>query len=202
MDETSKLSGGSTRIDLRGIREGTHPVVLESGEAPLALDRKESRALRRFRFEGSLVWTVEDRRVRGFLSGTLETRCDRCLAAFDREMRSEVEVAIRVGAPSSGAESSAAGSDASSPDEEILVAAEAVELDLADTFRQTALLEVPLKNVCREDCAGLCPSCGVNLNEESCPHAEESRATGEGTGDPRWDALRHLSFGSKPEDEE
>ena len=51
MSEAPKLSGGSMRIDLRGLREGTHPVVLEGREAPLTLDRTAGRILRRFRFE-------------------------------------------------------------------------------------------------------------------------------------------------------
>ncbi|MDQ1412121.1 MAG: hypothetical protein QOE07_709, partial [Acidimicrobiaceae bacterium] len=45
-------------------------------------------------------------------------------------------------------------------------------LDLAPMARDAILLELPLAPVCREDCAGLCPACGVDLNEQTCDCAE------------------------------
>ncbi len=203
MDEASKLSGGSTEIDLRGIREGTHPVVLEGGETPLSLGRTAGRILRQFRFEGSLEWMSEDRRVRGFLSGILETRCDRCLSSFDRDMRSRIDVRVRIvrPAPRAGpADDAKAETEGAPPEGEVILSTAAVELDLAETFGQAALLEVPIKNVCRDDCRGICVSCGVNLNEESCPHAEDARESSEPRRDPRWNALRGLSFPSETEE--
>ena len=41
-------------------------------------------------------------------------------------------------------------------------------LDLTEAIRQYALLAVPMKPLCREDCAGLCPVCGHNLNQGPC----------------------------------
>jgi uncharacterized protein len=41
-------------------------------------------------------------------------------------------------------------------------------LSLDDAFRQYALLELPIRPLCRPDCAGLCPRCGKNLNEGPC----------------------------------
>ncbi|MFA6028864.1 MAG: DUF177 domain-containing protein [Elusimicrobiota bacterium] len=42
------------------------------------------------------------------------------------------------------------------------------ELDVADDVRQAVLLEVPPRSLCREDCRGLCPQCGQNLNAAPC----------------------------------
>jgi uncharacterized protein len=58
-------------------------------------------------------------------------------------------------------------------------------IDMADDVRQTVLLAVPLKNVCREDCRGLCPQCGRNLNDGACD-CKETRVDG------RWDKLKEL----------
>jgi uncharacterized protein len=197
-----KLSGGSTTIDLRGIQEGTHPVVLEGGGASLVLDPEEGGALRRFRFEGSLDWYDEDRRVRGFLSGALETRCDRCLEVFERDIRSEIDVPVRRATASEPDDDSAPeGADDTSLEGARVVPRDASVLDLADDFRQAALLEVPIKNVCRDDCRGICASCGANLNLESCPHAGDSPARTPPEGDPRWDALRRLSLPADPPEE-
>ena len=41
-------------------------------------------------------------------------------------------------------------------------------VDLGELVREQLYLAVPLKRLCREDCKGLCPTCGVNKNRESC----------------------------------
>jgi len=58
-------------------------------------------------------------------------------------------------------------------------------VDLSDEIRQCVLLELPMKPLCRPDCAGLCRRCGANLNEGPCsckPEADEGP----------WAALRTL----------
>jgi uncharacterized protein len=42
------------------------------------------------------------------------------------------------------------------------------EIDLSEAVRQYILLAMPMKPLCREDCAGLCPRCGCNRNIDSC----------------------------------
>ncbi len=60
--------------------------------------------------------------------------------------------------------------------------AEDPTLDLGPAFRAAVLLEVPIKNVCRGNCRGLCPVCGADRNTAPCT-CETPR------GDPRWKAL-------------
>ena len=50
---------------------------------------------------------------------------------------------------------------------------EAHELDLTEPVRQQVLLDLPMQPLCRADCAGLCPSCGHNLNQGPCECARE-----------------------------
>jgi uncharacterized protein len=59
------------------------------------------------------------------------------------------------------------------------------QLDLSAWARDTLALALPDKILCREDCAGLCPECGKNLNAE--PHEHEDT-----TADARWAALGEL----------
>ncbi|MFT3853306.1 MAG: DUF177 domain-containing protein [Ilumatobacteraceae bacterium] len=59
------------------------------------------------------------------------------------------------------------------------------QLDLRPMVRELLLLELPETPVCREDCAGLCPQCGVDRNTTGC----ECTVT---ETDPRWDALAAL----------
>jgi uncharacterized protein len=59
------------------------------------------------------------------------------------------------------------------------------KLDLSGWARDAIALALPEKILCRPDCAGLCPVCGKNLNEEPHTHAEEP-------SDSRWAALEAL----------
>ena len=63
-----------------------------------------------------------------------------------------------------------------------------LEIDISDDVRQTLILAVPVKKLCRDDCKGLCPRCGANLNVEACRCTEEAI-------DPRWEKLKKLLEG-------
>ncbi len=41
-------------------------------------------------------------------------------------------------------------------------------LDLTELLRQNILLSMPIKPLCSDECKGLCPTCGRNLNEGPC----------------------------------
>jgi uncharacterized protein len=55
-------------------------------------------------------------------------------------------------------------------------------VDLADGFWQNASLEFPTKVLCREDCQGICPTCGANRNQQPCACSRPDQ-------DPRLAAL-------------
>lgn len=76
---------------------------------------------------------------------------------------------------------------ASSPEDEEMTTPYLVEdrLDVSAWGRDAVVLALPEKILCRPDCAGLCPFCGKNLNDEPHTHEEER-------GDPRWAALEAL----------
>jgi uncharacterized protein len=61
------------------------------------------------------------------------------------------------------------------------------QLDLVPLVRETALLQLDDERLCRPDCAGLCPQCGIDRNEESCDCDAEIR-------DERWAALDGLEL--------
>lgn len=64
------------------------------------------------------------------------------------------------------------------------------QIDLAPLVRETVLLELDAERVCRDDCAGLCPVCGIDLNIDTCSCDTAVR-------DDRWSALE----GFVPDDE-
>ena len=61
-------------------------------------------------------------------------------------------------------------------------------LDVGAWARDALALALPTQIVCREDCLGLCPVCGENLNEAGPDHGHEREP------DPRWAALRELNI--------
>ena len=59
-------------------------------------------------------------------------------------------------------------------------------LDLAPLVREALMLDLPVAPVCRPDCLGLCPVCGLDRNETACSCENEPT-------DPRWSALEGLA---------
>jgi uncharacterized protein len=68
------------------------------------------------------------------------------------------------------------------------------EIDLRPAVREAWLLAVPGFLLCRDDCKGLCPTCGADLNAGDCGCPPQVAA------DPRWDALRSLATASDDAD--
>jgi uncharacterized protein len=63
-------------------------------------------------------------------------------------------------------------------------------LDLTEAIRQYIVTAMPMKSLCREDCAGLCPTCGKDLNQGKCGCKQEEL-------DPRWAELLKLKNSNK-----
>lgn len=107
------------------------------------------------------------------VKSALSLACDRCLEEIDREFDCTFEyVLVRE------------LSNAEADTEEYVVCEDGM-LDLAELVRTDFLLELPTKVLCREDCKGLCPQCGKNLNFETCECKKKSI-------DPRWEVLSEM----------
>lgn len=101
--------------------------------------------------------------LRGHLAGALTCTCSRCLALYLEPLAIDFDLLLHQGIAPGG-------------EEEIeLTAAELDEdyflgddLDLTGYLREQILLALPLKPLCRQDCQGLCPRCGADLNQGPC----------------------------------
>ena len=115
---------------------------------------------------GRLYW-------HGRLAGDVVLPCRRCLGDTTVHLQDEAHVIF------------AEASSAEAEDPDVYVLDErSNQLDLRPVVREQWLLNVPSYAVCREECKGLCPTCGKDLNEGSCD-CPESR-------DARWEALRRV----------
>lgn len=124
--------------------------------------------------------TVQDIRLVGEFSTRVELPCARCLEPVVRDLAQSFDLLYRPLGVDAGPHERAVHEG----DTEIGYY-DGEGLQLQDVLREQVLLAVPLKAICREECKGICPQCGCNLNQESC-HCEVTLA------DPRWDALKEL----------
>lgn len=124
---------------------------------------------------------VEGILVRGDVEVDLEVPCSRCLTPVRLEPTitvAEIYVDPRV--------------DVEELDDEDLgyvVDDDLQHLDLSPLVRDAVAMELPVRLLCRPDCAGLCPVCGQDRNEADCGHRPEDDV------DPRWAKLAQLDLG-------
>ena len=116
------------------------------------------------------------RNIAGMLSlrmdvdARLSCVCDRCGSSFEMPFHVSLERML------------AAELEDEENDDILLL--EDGEFDLGELVRETYILNMDTKLLCREDCKGVCPGCGANLNVETCRCQKEM--------DPRWAALQKL----------
>ncbi len=133
--------------------------------------------------EGKVKLTRTNRGI--LVQGRLHTRipveCSRCLKTFDYPLDFDIEeeffpvIDVNSGMP------------VDIPDEPgSFTIDEHHILDLSEAIRQNALLAIPMKPLCREDCAGLCTKCGKDLNKGQC-NCEKVEI------DPRWLKLAEIA---------
>lgn len=118
--------------------------------------------------------------VRGSLVFHLELVCARCLEP--QQTVREVSVAELFLDPAKRIDEE----DEDEPGYELIDDATAIEL--STMVRDALIIDLPVRTLCREDCQGLCPTCGADRNRTDCGHQRD-----EGI-DPRWAALADLEL--------
>ncbi len=93
---------------------------------------------------------------RGIIRATAKLACRRCLAEVDFRLDRDVDVLLT------------SDPDAADDPSVYPLPPAAVQIDLTGVIREELVLEVPAFVVCRDDCAGLCPTCGTDLNAGPC----------------------------------
>lgn len=98
--------------------------------------------------------------VQGNFDGKTTLECVRCLTDFEQSLKWEFTELF-------------AFKEENITESGLLVPDDA-QIDLQQLVREFAILEIPIKPLCREDCKGLCIECGQNLNEKDCGHRPEN----------------------------
>jgi len=100
--------------------------------------------------------------------------CDRCLGEFNQDLEAAFRLVY-----------SKQTRNRFEDDEYRFLDENVTEIDLSPDIRENLLLVIPMKHLCKEDCMGLCPYCGTNLNHETCDCQRD-------VIDPRWEILKSL----------
>ncbi|WP_420125017.1 YceD family protein [Longimicrobium sp.] len=115
--------------------------------------------------------------VRGRLRTTVRLACRRCLSSVEQPVDDAVDLLYMRLDPE----------DDEAEGEVYPLPARGDELDLRDAVREQLLLRAPRFALCREECRGLCPSCGADRNHEDCACVPEPASS-------PWDALKNVTF--------
>jgi uncharacterized protein len=160
------------RVDLRALAAGPLETVAQVPQDDPSLADLELQFLEPVRVSGRIMasgpgsWYWEGR-IRTRVAG----QCRRCLEPVTVELDQPVRLLFTEdqGADDPGT---------------VVIPPHAAEIDLADAVREELILARPEFPLCREDCRGLCPRCGANLNQRPCDCRPET--------DVRWKALEGL----------
>ena len=117
-------------------------------------------------FRGHLSRQGEDAFLRGTLSGAFERSCSRCLEPAKVPIRIPVQISFI-------ASDEDEDEDEDTKDEVDVAHFDGDEINIGPELREQILLNMPINPVCREACAGLCPTCGVNRNDTVCDCASK-----------------------------
>jgi uncharacterized protein len=157
------------RINISGLPEGAHQRSLQAKPEEIDLDQRFTKDVI---VESTLEKTSRQLYVRTEVKTGGVFCCDRCLEDFEREIASEFGILYVTDTE-----------DGNADNEEVQVlSADTNIIDLGEDVRQYTLLALPPKMLCSENCAGLCPTCGTNLNRAKCSCVPDE-------GDPRWSGL-------------
>lgn len=169
------------RIATKDLGEWVYPFYFEATPEELELPQDETRFSHPVVVDGSLSaaggkWVVQAR-----VATRATYECSRCLTIFEEEIVGDMAVLYEksAGAPPDEADALAVSGDI------VLLPLDAGEIDISDRVEEAIVLAIPMKPLCREDCRGLCPKCGIDLNQDRCNCTAEEV-------DTRWVALRKL----------
>jgi uncharacterized protein len=122
--------------------------------------------------------------IRGRVNTVASMTCSRCLKPTRMNISEPFTLLVRFAADRySGGNASGTAPDSRGDEDVKYVPPDADRIDITDELRQILLLALPVKPLCAENCRGLCPRCGIDLNTGSC-HCRRK------TIDPRWAGLK------------
>lgn len=139
--------------------------------------------------EGRATSTGDGVLVQGHVTVPVTMVCSRCLSPYPLEVEADFQEEFvprtRPRVPGEAEEANPEGRDAVADDEDEVEFFDNNRIDLGPLIREQLVMALPMKSLCRDDCRGLCPVCGQNLNLGTCDCQVDET-------DPRLAVLRDL----------
>lgn len=163
---------------------GGYTVERELSETDLRPVGVQESALSSVKVSGKLTAMENEVLFRGTMVGTYEQPCDRCLDPASRTVEQSVVWYFEPGVEPNPLVELRADEIESGYEEDIegerVRFYEGEEINLGPHVWEEMLLAAPTKYYCRDNCKGLCPGCGSNLNEGACSCAPETETGNSG----------------------
>lgn len=132
-------------------------------------------------FYATIIRTEENVNIIGDLNFEFVTTCDRCLEEYEFKINLPLNIVLLP-----AGEGGRKNEDEGKSGKIELMFYEGDRFDLSEMIKELVLLNLPMKHICSDDCRGICPSCGKNLNQGKC-------ACKKTTSDSKWEALKGWS---------
>jgi uncharacterized protein len=181
---------GDVRIEVDRLTEQGESFAHTYAPDELALDDEEAQLTGETRVTGRASRKGEQVRLVGKIETGVEVHCSRCLRPVSVPVEAEFEERYIPAADESVTDELAE----LKPDDLGFSTYEGESVDVDLLVREQVLLALPMRPLCREDCKGLCPTCGTDLNAEACACEQKEI-------DPRWAALASLKQEKKVDGE-
>lgn len=170
------------RIGVENLTAAGTPFAHAYGAEEVDLEDEGARLVADARVEGKASRKGDEVRLRGEIKTEVELLCDRCLAPKRAPLAVEFDTSFIPEA----AEAAKTENVELLAEDLVLSAYDGEAVDLDELVREQVLLALPSRRLCGEDCKGLCPKCGTDLNAGHC-------SCEQGEIDPRWSALAGLT---------
>jgi len=165
-------------VDLLSLTDEPLPFEFKIASGDIDLETEGVRIIGDIDVVGELSKSAAKTDVKGSINAPVEVDCTRCLTPISRELDIvfDVDFVDKELFP----DNKETHLESADLDTDVI---EGNELDLSQVVREQILLNIPEQVLCRDDCRGLCPTCGKDLNEGDCNCGEKEI-------DPRWAALK------------
>jgi len=117
---------------------------------------------------------------RGKVKTSVRLECSRCLLVYGEPIISNLDFVVDF-----GESPIPMNQDRSGEDNYFVADSSSGSFQIDNLVRETIILSLPLKPLCSENCRGLCPICGADLNKSQCGCVKKEI-------DPRWEKLKNL----------
>lgn len=179
-------------IDLRTIHEGSRNFEFSLDKDWL---QKGKQAETGFELDQTLsvnadIYKAGDKFIlEGGFQGGIKINCDRCLEPFHQDLKVRFRSVIALISLNNDEVDKDADKELIEEDLDVDII-KADVIDLAGIVKEQLYLNLPMKLICRTDCRGLCPKCGMNLNLKKCSCQPDQ-------GHPGFQKLKTLKLANK-----